>query len=58
MSNKSTERFGLVVTISVVEGINPLKTKTKSIFFENIEEGREFAKNHTTISKMLVPVAE
>lgn len=49
---------GLVVSISVVLGMNPLKTKVETIFFENIEEGREFAKTHTTISKQLVTISK
>lgn len=51
------ERKGLVVTISIVVDDNPIKAKTKTIFFEDVEEGKKFAKEHVTISKMLVDIA-
>lgn len=47
-------KTGLVVSISVVLGMNPIKTKVETLLFEDVEEGREFAKNHTTISKEIV----
>ncbi|AMM44081.1 hypothetical protein FDG95_gp461 [Pectobacterium phage vB_PcaM_CBB] len=45
---------GLVVSYSVVTKMNPIETKVETLLFEDIEEGREFAKNHTTISKEIV----
>lgn len=53
MKDKEVKK-GLVVSISVVVGMNPLKTKVETLLFEDIEEGREFAKNHTTINKEIV----
>lgn len=39
-----TDSVGLVVTISVLNNINaPYKASTESIFFEDVERGREFA---------------
>lgn len=49
---------GLVVSISVVTKMNPIETKVETLFFADVEEGREFAKNHTTISKQLVTIAK
>lgn len=56
MINESTERFGLVVSYVEVLDHNPLKTKVHNVMFEDVEEGRQFAKEHTTISKMLVQI--
>lgn len=56
MSNNSTERIGLVVTYIEVLGDNPIKSKVHNVMFEDVEEGRKFAKEHTTISKMLVKI--
>ncbi|AFC21955.1 hypothetical protein GAP32_496 [Cronobacter phage vB_CsaM_GAP32] len=53
MKDKEVKK-GLVVSISVVVSIDPIKTKVKTVLFEDVEEGREFAKNHTTISKEIV----
>lgn len=49
---------GLVVSVSVVIGMNPMKTQVETYFFEDIEEGREFAKNNITISKEIVQIVE
>lgn len=58
MINESTERFGLVVSYVEVLDHNPLKTKVHNVMFEDVEEGRKFAKEHTTISKMLVKLED
>lgn len=56
MSTKNTERVGLVVSYVEVLGDNPIKSKVHNVMFEDVEEGRQFAKEHTTISKMLVKI--
>lgn len=57
MKNQEIKK-GLVVSVSVVIGMNPMKTKVETFFFEDIEEGREFAKNNITISKEIVQIVE
>lgn len=57
MKNEDVKK-GLVVSYSVVTKMNPIETKVETLFFENIEEGREFAKTHTTISKQLVTISK
>lgn len=56
MSTKNTERVGLVVSYVEVLDDNPIKSKVHNVMFEDVEEGRQFAKEHTTISKMLVKI--
>lgn len=56
MSTKNTERVGLVVSYVEVLDDNPIKSKVHNVMFEDVEEGRQFAKEHTTISKMLVQI--
>lgn len=55
-NTENTERYGLVVSYVEVLDDNPIKSKVHNIMFENIEQGRDFAKEHTTISTMKVRI--
>lgn len=50
------EKYGLSVTVINVQNINPLKTKSETLFFYDVEKGKEFVKENVVISSQLVKI--